>query len=326
MQFVKTAYFVIPENVKHGEELICSYFACRNAGIKFRYCSHCKVPVAKRNFRKRHKHGGEIVDDKDDDTGDEETLNKGIPSQITASREEEVDEDGISSQSADSTDHHEETKKDVLLRDGMVSSSVLVEAPTKVNTLMRHLEAPAAIPAISSERQARWMSLLAKRPSTKDSDTMSGWLMEVLAVSDLETPISNSGNGSTHVQSSKVEPCCNGEVSHKPKVEVAPYNEDALVEEPDDDAVKEVGNASTEKKDIVQPVEEVNGGLLKKKRSSDYLAVDDGGEHQKSNGVAKPGSFVSGSFAEWKERKKQKMQSKGITSPGNSGQSQSTSG
>ena len=41
----KTAYFVIPENVEHGEELICSYFACRNAGIKFRYCTHCKVRI-----------------------------------------------------------------------------------------------------------------------------------------------------------------------------------------------------------------------------------------------------------------------------------------
>jgi hypothetical protein len=44
----KTAYFVIPENVVHGEELICSYFACRNAGIKFRYCTHCKV---RKNYR-----------------------------------------------------------------------------------------------------------------------------------------------------------------------------------------------------------------------------------------------------------------------------------
>jgi hypothetical protein len=43
----KTAYFVIPENVEHGEELICSYFACRNAGIKFRYCTHCKVIFSK---------------------------------------------------------------------------------------------------------------------------------------------------------------------------------------------------------------------------------------------------------------------------------------
>ena len=38
---------MIPDNVEHGEELMCSYFACRNAGIKFRYCAHCKVPVGK---------------------------------------------------------------------------------------------------------------------------------------------------------------------------------------------------------------------------------------------------------------------------------------
>jgi len=43
--------------MEHGEELICSYFSCRNAGIKFRYCIKCKVPVAKRNFHQRHSHG-----------------------------------------------------------------------------------------------------------------------------------------------------------------------------------------------------------------------------------------------------------------------------
>jgi hypothetical protein len=43
----KTAYFVIPESVEHGEELVCSYPACRDGGIKFRYCSDCRVPVAK---------------------------------------------------------------------------------------------------------------------------------------------------------------------------------------------------------------------------------------------------------------------------------------
>lgn len=89
----KTAYFVIPENVRHGEELICSYFACRNAGVKFRYCSHCKVPVAKRNFRKRHRHGdndkSRIVDDDDDSEEGSRGGNNGdadmddIPSQVT---------------------------------------------------------------------------------------------------------------------------------------------------------------------------------------------------------------------------------------------------
>jgi hypothetical protein len=78
---VQTAYFVVSDYIKHGEELFCSYFACRNAGTKFRYCSHCKVPVAKRNFRKRHKHTGKLIgvpkvadvmDDDDDDDSDEE--------------------------------------------------------------------------------------------------------------------------------------------------------------------------------------------------------------------------------------------------------------
>jgi hypothetical protein len=66
----KSAYFVIPENIEHGDELICSYPACRQAGIKFRYCFQCKVPVAKRNFRNRHRHGvagGELEDGESSD-------------------------------------------------------------------------------------------------------------------------------------------------------------------------------------------------------------------------------------------------------------------
>ena len=53
----KTAYFIIPPGIEHGDELLCSFPTCRSAGAKFRYCLHCKVPVAKRNFRNRHKHG-----------------------------------------------------------------------------------------------------------------------------------------------------------------------------------------------------------------------------------------------------------------------------
>lgn len=76
----KTAYFVISEDAKHGEDLVCSYFACRNGGVKFRYCAHCMAPVAKRNFCRRHDHGmsaknGEIKDDDDDDASMDESYN-----------------------------------------------------------------------------------------------------------------------------------------------------------------------------------------------------------------------------------------------------------
>jgi hypothetical protein len=50
------AHFVVPQNIQHGDELVCSYSACRDAGVKFCFCTHCRIPVAKRNFRIRHNH------------------------------------------------------------------------------------------------------------------------------------------------------------------------------------------------------------------------------------------------------------------------------
>ena len=56
MCFQQNAHFRIPEDIKHGDELICSFPACRDGGVKFCYCAHCRIPVAKRNFRIRHHH------------------------------------------------------------------------------------------------------------------------------------------------------------------------------------------------------------------------------------------------------------------------------
>jgi hypothetical protein len=56
---LQTAKFVIPRNVKHGDSLTCSYPACRDSGIKFSFCVHCNIPVARRCFRMRHHHHSE---------------------------------------------------------------------------------------------------------------------------------------------------------------------------------------------------------------------------------------------------------------------------
>lgn len=51
-----TAYILIPIDVEHGQDLKCSHHICRNRGVRFRYCSVCRRPVAKRNFSTRHNH------------------------------------------------------------------------------------------------------------------------------------------------------------------------------------------------------------------------------------------------------------------------------
>jgi hypothetical protein len=52
----KTAHFLVPKDVVHGQDLVCSFPVCRDTGVKFRFCLHCRIPVAKRNFRLRHNH------------------------------------------------------------------------------------------------------------------------------------------------------------------------------------------------------------------------------------------------------------------------------
>jgi hypothetical protein len=53
---IKTGYLLIPDDASHGMDLLCSHNQCRNEGVKFLYCAVCQLPVAKRNFRKRHSH------------------------------------------------------------------------------------------------------------------------------------------------------------------------------------------------------------------------------------------------------------------------------
>ncbi|CAB9503972.1 expressed unknown protein [Seminavis robusta] len=271
----KTAYFVIPENVRHGEELICSYFACRNAGVKFRYCSHCKVPVAKRNFRKRHRHGDTdkskaIVDDDDNSVeGSVEENNDGelddVPPKIKAKEAGNMNlianmqdinraSAGLGSQALNG---HQQRALDQLnaqqqMRDAQAVAqhaaaqdaralqerSLMMGMPnfaSQASKLQNAIKDGANLPdalaqrfggaaqafasglpgsvslgatnlsafnpagnggaqgqgARSKEREMfmeaqkeKWLALLASRPLTTDGDTMSAWLMEVLAVSD----------------------------------------------------------------------------------------------------------------------------------------------
>ena len=203
--------------MKHGEELICSYCACRNAGIKFRYCSHCKVPVAKRNFRKRHKHGGEIVARDDDDESAHDVcipVKSGIPSQITAGRDESYDADGISSQSADSAELHLSKPEAKTEPQPVVQDPVQPIDPRKPDTLVAKKPTVEVDPTvmkvsddqtISDERKEKWLSLLFTRPSNVGEEVMTAWFNEVLAVSDLEIPVNTTENSDMNEKASHEE-------------------------------------------------------------------------------------------------------------------------
>ncbi len=349
--FAKTAYFVIPENVQHGEELICSYFACRNAGIKFRYCTHCRVPVAKRNFRKRHKHGNSSsANDLDDDSnsgGEEETSiasnNKanGIPAQVTTmhvsspakkdvpppSRKEKAAAKAEAAAAAAAGAFISSPSKKTLMEppapvkpssnDSIVSSdkprpkpvsddsdSVSLPSANKPEVVTAGSDAVAAPPAptksISEERKLRWVALLGRRPPTNDDPAMSSWLMDVLSLSDLETPLKEPGDGGAAALLSSANMTALSVFQHGAANGVS------------------APTATTPSKDntsdtIPSGKETTKSILIKKKRPISVLNRDGNSrddEATRKEAAEATAAGYTGSFAEWRDRKKQKVLSK----------------
>ena len=189
-----------------------------------------------------------------------------------------MEADALSSQSADS---NPQEKSDLGVRQGLVQSSMRSFEKKKKPAVA---EAPEESPAgtkISTDRKERWAALLSKRPATKDGDSMSAWLMEVLAVSDLDTPLKSEDGAAT----------LSGADAAPPAPAAAKEEEDT----------KEPAAAKpAEKKKVSSPFK---GGIVKKKRP---VPEPDEKETSKAAGPEP----VTGSFAEWKERKKAKKQAK----------------
>jgi hypothetical protein len=236
--------------------------------VKFRYCSHCKVPVAKRNFRKRHKHGdsgvskvimddddcsveGSVSEENNDDADDVPAKAKRAvdsPKQTTKEAAELYPFQDISRGAAlqpQQPNGHERfsqlgAQQQLLGEARAVASqdagprhdrSLLMsipaftasasKIPTTVNALTDGLSQAgnatacatglaasvvmsasanllglnsvvgAQIPRGSNQREnslqaqeEKWLALLKNRPQTTDGNTMSAWLIDVLAVSD----------------------------------------------------------------------------------------------------------------------------------------------
>lgn len=431
----KTAYFVIPENVRHGEELICSYFACRNAGVKFRYCSHCKVPVAKRNFRKRHRHGDNIpkgLADDDDDSMEEESAGGGdipdgemddIPSQVTAkmggqnpamklpaaeapqqagfpgahqaSTQQQLNAQMIAqlaSQEAAAKQLQEQAALASLQQQvqqvpsglnmqqmgnllngggaqdaqnmlaaamagvGGVANGNRGALATGLASLPLGLLAQTSAVATSaasasgppptgekrdqllSARNKQWVSLMANRPYTTDSDTMSTWLMEILSVSDLTMPLpadtatpTMDGDkklpGKTATADDDTDSDDDEEEEQEDdndEEEETDDDEDSDDDDDEDDGEEGGGNekgmvpngataapsaaAAAPKEAKVDDAKKDGAGSDKKRPVAD---IADGSKkadgEKKTDGEKKSESSENTSFAAWRDRKKQKI-------------------
>jgi len=174
----KTAYFILPDNIQHGDELECSFPSCRSAGAKFRYCLHCKVPVAKRNFRNRHKHGN-MGDKKRNPSGQvkesgsapKATEQVCLPVATAAPPPvmENVDEKQAGEGEGD------------VKPSSIPKEEVAVAAPTKSE------EDPAISVSINTEEDAgkvqSWVSLLENKPDPDNKEAMTEWMMKVMNAS-----------------------------------------------------------------------------------------------------------------------------------------------
>lgn len=320
----QTAYFVISEDAKHGEDLVCSYFACRNGGVKFRYCAHCMAPVAKRNFCRRHDHGMSKVDGETNGEDDEVSLDQsegsapkdseGVAKPCKESNKESSPEKALKKKEAkesaqasmnlltstatnkflDSNKKKRKKTTDEIKtnEDGKDSSEDMeVEVPNESTSgIPLEGEGSRGLASISSKRRKLWTELLVRRPRTKDPRHLSAWLNEVLTVSEFEIPLdqielppapatdSVGGSGESDVEKKEKK-------SEEPKTKKHKTSSDE----------ESSSKPENEEKKISDDDKKTESSELSSKKSSPKKEAEDG---------------FAGSFADWRDRKKEKAMSK----------------
>lgn len=255
--------------MKHGAELVCSYAACLNAGIKFRYCRKCQQPVAKRNFFKRHRHIGEFPADK---------VVEGL-----------YKDNMVSTDTADALSESESSKEEHVT--SKLQSKVDVDAilgklsEAKAPELNESIFPPkSAVTNVTSNRKKAWEQLLGKRPRSGDEASLVTWVQQVLALSDLDRPLDVSDM--TQVRAK--EPAETLEVATIEKVE-----EEPKIVEKKEKTTEGDQNGDEEKEGMIKTVEESKTEVEKKVDVMEIeTAVEEGNkteslEQENSNGHVK---------------------------------------
>jgi hypothetical protein len=161
---------VVPEDASHGTELVCSHPKCRKDGPKFRLCIYCKIPVAKRNFAKRHRHVGKIPKSE-------------LPPDFDLLLEEEEAEE----EKALVEPQIKKWSSQELL------DALMVQNVPELQAGGQNIPKPPftgeVLETIVAKRQQEWDKLLLERPppsTSEDPSTMAAWVLQLLRASDME--------------------------------------------------------------------------------------------------------------------------------------------
>jgi len=162
-----TAYFEVPASCRHGQILICSHAQCAASGRRFRYCAVCALPVAKRNFMKRHAHGL-VSSPKELDGELEESPVCGFIDQ------NEKNEDG------DSGESDVELSFDAPSFGAFPGHRRVISSDE--NTQGNPISPPADATPIefSSKHDFNWLGLLHRRSTVYDQGSMNTWMNTIL--------------------------------------------------------------------------------------------------------------------------------------------------
>lgn len=183
---------------------MCSYFACRNAGIKFRYCVYCKLPVAKRNFAKRHRHWGKIAPgdlprDVLDGTGGDDDLSTSDHGTTTTTEringDHKLDGEGGDDDASDGSAVPRSTTRPTLptspcrWNPDELLGELMSRNVAEVQQERGPPEEPLSVDDVAKfvdGRKELWEGLLLRRPRSNSRGAMLAWIQDILRISDME--------------------------------------------------------------------------------------------------------------------------------------------
>ena len=159
---------MITEYTEHGAGLVCSFPACRNVGIRFRYCKLCNDAIARRSFKEHQASHYTDLESNKCNVDEPDRKISAIPARnaipaVATNRFREETLVGPAGALMTSSQKRRETSR---------------EQP-------QSRQQDEVLP--SAKRQRAWDSLLTQRPSKDNEEALKVWLEKVVVVSDMQS-------------------------------------------------------------------------------------------------------------------------------------------